>query len=630
MGRQLAPLAAVLCLATAAHAQAPAWSLALTGSGTQPTGTSQTRAVATDSRGNVFVAGSFSGTTTFGTTTLTSAGDADIFLAKYVPATNTWAWAQRAGGTYADIAYGIAVSGSSVYLTGSLVNDRSNTAGVLFGGSGTAPGTVVQYGAATVNNGDLFVAKYIDNGSSASVAWTQVAGGTNNDIGYGLAVSGSSVYVTGFLTNSATNASSVLLGGSGTAIGTAQQFGAGTFNSSDLALLKYTDNGATASFVWSQLGGGSGGTETGRAVAVSGSNVYVTGNFVNSTTNANAVVFGGSGPTVGTVQVNGTTTTASADLVLAKYTDNGSTATLGWTQVGGGTDADSGYGVAVSGTSVYVAGSLFNNSLNDNGVHLGGGGTTQGLTPQYGASAVASPDAALLKYTDAGATGTLGWAQVGGGRSNDFAYGVAVSGSSVYVAGLISNNSANAYGVFFGSTPIGPGPTAVNGASSANSYDLLAARYTDGGSTGTFNWAQVGGGTGPDQAFGVALSGQSVWLAGSVTSVATFGSSTISNAAVDPLNALVRLPDTSLTPLATTSAASVSQGLYPNPAARIATLTGAVAGELVQVYDALGRLVLTATATKAGTAALVLPANLPGGLYLVRSGAGPTLRLTVE
>ena len=47
------------------------------------------------------------------------------------------------------------------------------------------------------------------------------------------------------------------------------------------------------------------------------------------------------------------------------------------------------------------------------------------------------------------------------------------------------------------------------------------------------------------------------------------------------------------------------------------------------VFDALGRLVTSASADAAGTAALVLPAGLPTGVYVVRAGA-KALRLKVE
>ncbi|MBO2007718.1 hypothetical protein [Hymenobacter negativus] len=59
------------------------------------------------------------------------------------------------------------------------------------------------------------------------------------------------------------------------------------------------------------------------------------------------------------------------------------------------------------------------------------------------------------------------------------------------------------------------------------------------------------------------------------------------------------------------------------------TLMGATLGTVVTVSDALGRPVTSTTADAAGTAALVLPAGLPAGVYLVRVGS-KALRLTVE
>ena len=64
----------------------------------------------------------------------------------------------------------------------------------------------------------------------------------------------------------------------------------------------------------------------------------------------------------------------------------------------------------------------------------------------------------------------------------------------------------------------------------------------------------------------------------------------------------------------------------PDGAAR---LTGVPPGTAVTVFDALGRVVATATADAAGTAALVLPAGHSTGVYVVRAGH-QALRLTVE
>ncbi|MGY3091287.1 hypothetical protein ACVWYF_004353 [Hymenobacter sp. UYAg731] len=69
--------------------------------------------------------------------------------------------------------------------------------------------------------------------------------------------------------------------------------------------------------------------------------------------------------------------------------------------------------------------------------------------------------------------------------------------------------------------------------------------------------------------------------------------------------------------------------LYPNPAGHAATLTGVLPGAAAYVVDALGRVVLSATADATGTAALALPAGLPAGVYVVRAGAR-AVRLVVE
>lgn len=284
-------------------------------------------------------------------------------MAKYVPATNAWAWAVRAGGTGVDEGMGIAVSGNNVYLTGYINNSTSNSSAVTLQ-SATAPvNTITQLGASSSIGFDILVAKYTDNGLSATLAWSQVAGGTDDDRGQGIAVSGSSVYVTGSLSNSRTNGSSVLFGGSGTTLGTVGQLGASVSgNSADIFLAKYTDNGSSATPTWTHVGGGTSG-ESGSSVAVSGSSVYLTGTITNTSSNASSVVFGGTGSVAGTVLQLGATSASSTDLVLAKYTDNGATGTFGWSQVGGGTDYDFGIGVAASGNNVYMTGFLLNLSL---------------------------------------------------------------------------------------------------------------------------------------------------------------------------------------------------------------------------------------------------------------------------
>jgi len=69
--------------------------------------------------------------------------------------------------------------------------------------------------------------------------------------------------------------------------------------------------------------------------------------------------------------------------------------------------------------------------------------------------------------------------------------------------------------------------------------------------------------------------------------------------------------------------------LYPNPAQRAVTLTGALPATRVTLFDALGRLVTSVTTDATGTAALTLPAGLAAGVYGVRTGTR-IMRLTVE
>jgi hypothetical protein len=583
--------------------------------------------MAPDAAGNVFVAGGFSGQVAFGSTVLSSTGGSDLFVAKYVPATGTWAWALSGGGYADESAVGLAIDGSSLYVAAQLYNNTANANAVAFD-KGAAGGTLPVRGATATLSADLLLLKYTDQGSSGALGWAQVGGGIYSDIATGVAVSSSGVYVSGYIQNNRGNAGAVVFGGNGTTAGTRPQYGVNTtsVSSQTAVLAKYTDNGSTGTFGWSQVGGGT-TFVLGLGVAASGPNVYMVGVLSNNLTNDTKVTFGGSGTVAGSRAQAGASTTSGPDMFLAKYTDNGSSGTLGWTQVAGGTDFDFANGVAVSGSSVYMVGSLLNNQADASAVRFGGSGLVAGTAAQAGASFYTSTDLVLAKYTDNGSTGTFGWSQVGGGNDTDRGSGVAASGGSVYVTGAIRTNATNGNYVLFGGAGTTPGTVQVTGAAPYSTDDLVLAKYQDNGPTGTYQWARTGGGPGYDAGGPVAVSGPRVYVGGVTYPPATFSSLTLAAPTGLNVGVLAGLTDIAA-PLAAAAAGPAGAGLslYPNPTAGPATLGGAAPGTTVRVLDALGRQVASAIANAAG---IVRLAGLAPGLYVVRAGSG-SVQLVVE
>jgi PKD repeat protein len=82
-------------------------------------------AISVDTQNNPYVAGYFYGTSTIGTTVLSSAGVADVFVAK-LDAEGNWQWANRGGGPSYDFCQSIAVDNNgSAYITGYFENNAT-------------------------------------------------------------------------------------------------------------------------------------------------------------------------------------------------------------------------------------------------------------------------------------------------------------------------------------------------------------------------------------------------------------------------------------------------------------------------------------------------------------------------
>src|SRR6188508_2568152 len=74
--------------------------------------------ITTDDSGNVYVSGQFEYDCNFGTKTISTAGQHDIFVAKY-NSSGTLIWVKNAGGTDGDAGHGVGLDASgNIYTTG--------------------------------------------------------------------------------------------------------------------------------------------------------------------------------------------------------------------------------------------------------------------------------------------------------------------------------------------------------------------------------------------------------------------------------------------------------------------------------------------------------------------------------
>jgi|GEM_PF-2347922 len=467
----------LLLPAWAAWAQAPAWQSAY-----GVPASARAVAAATNAAGDVFITGTYSSATTFGSTQLSSAGNSvDVFLAKWSNTSRTFVWAVSVNGTGTDQAGDVAVNGANVYLTGG------------YKGSATISGTPqTSVGTGALN---IFVAKYTDGGTSVSNGGSVSSGNTGSRTSYGsgIAVSGANVYVTGTFGTSATIAGTALTGTAGS-----------------FFLAKYVDsNGLTNG---GAVTASSSSTVRGIDVAVSGTspiNIYVTGFYRTSTANTGVTTISGTG--LSSDGVN--------DAFLAKYTDSGSGITNGVAVKAGGNDgADTGQAVAVSGSSVYLIGSY--------GSTTGTFGSSTLTNPNGGSNGLAPAQGFVAKYIDGGNTLTGSTAYVIGNpnsaaNSSDSAtpFGVAASGSTVYVTGSFSGT------VNISGTPF----------TTSNGSEIFLGKYTDAGGAFTQDGAIRAGGTGngstgfDDVGYAVAFSGTQAVVAGTLESstTASFGTASV-------------------------------------------------------------------------------------------------------
>lgn len=381
-------------------------------------GYDQARAIAVDGP-NIYLAGTFGGDAiSFGNLTLTNSGSFsnDAFVVKLTDAgpSSSFTWAQKISGVSAEVASGLAVSGTSVYVVGS------------FTGS-TSFGTIVL--ASTAGSSDLFVAKLTDAGSSSNFIWAERGGNAGSEQAQAVTTNGSSVYVTGYFYGTTTTLGNITLTNSSNP---------GIY---EVFVAKLTDSGSNGNFTWAQSAGGP-NSDTVYGITAKGNNVYVVGEF--------------QGPTAKFGTTTLTTTDANLDLFVAKLTDLGSTGNFVWAQRAGGPDYDNAHAVAVQGNNVYITGEFRQTA--DFGPHL----ITS--TGSIGAS-----DVYVAKLTDQGNNSVFSWVQKGGGPNFDYSGALAIQGSTIYVGCTVSPPA------MFGPVSIGGNPNSSFTSVVASLSDVVLA-----------------------------------------------------------------------------------------------------------------------------------------------------------
>jgi len=290
---------------TALFSQAPDWQWATQAGGS---GVDFGQRIAIDANANSYVTGSFNGTATFGSYSLTSSGLIDIFLAK-MDADGNWLWATQAGGSGDDYGQEIVIDdNANSYITGFF----SNT--VTFG----------SYSLTSSGASDIFIAKMDADGNWL---WATQAGGSGVDHGQGIAIDdyGNS-YVSGDFYETVTFGSHSLTSSGG----------------SDIFVAKMDSNG---NWLWATQAGGS-NYESCHAIAIDDNGYsYVSGDFYET------VTFGS----------HSLTSSGGSDIFVAKMDSNGNWL---WATQAGGVDYDGGSGIAIDdNANSYVTGS-FSDTVN--------------------------------------------------------------------------------------------------------------------------------------------------------------------------------------------------------------------------------------------------------------------------
>ncbi len=258
-------------------------------------------ALAVDAGGNVWITGSFNGTTNFGGNDLTSAGQTDIYIAAFNTA-GAHQWSRGFGDASIQIATSIAVDNAGYAVI----------TGYFYGTLNLGGGGLVSAG-----NEDIFLARY---SSAGGHVWSRRYGDANHQRGIAVATDASrNIILTGM------NAGTV-------------DFGGGTLNSPDNQDVFLAKFDAGSNHEWSKIFG-DGNQQNAMALAIDGAGfIYLTGYF------SGTINFGG----------NNLVNASGVNIFLAKFNPGG---LHQWSQRYGDVGTQRAYSVATAAGTVCITGS---------------------------------------------------------------------------------------------------------------------------------------------------------------------------------------------------------------------------------------------------------------------------------
>lgn len=426
--KYLLPTLALLLGVLAARAQTPAWHDAQHLD--DYAGIFNPYVTATDTAGNVYLAGGFEYPCRMGGTTLQRFGEEDAYVAKWSAASHRIVWAVGMGGGRHDYVSAIVVKGNLVYVAGTFSEKPQGFERPL----------------KAIGYEDVFLTRLTDHGTRATVDWTQQLGypGRYTGANY-LALDGSALYVAGTTITAPDSLSTE----TGKMVPHVTGF-----------VTKVTDAGPAPRLGWTREWKPVPYYASLVALAAYRGKVYLLTNTWEPTPPRVE--------SIDTRECGALSWQANYRAHLTRFSDEGATYRTDWTH----TEPGAATALAVAAPALYLVGRADAN--------LPFGAAAQPATAQDVAG-----DMLVAKLLEDDTGARPAWVQrlrgTGYDQSNILNQ-VAVRGRHVYVAGT------------FGSKFLKLGNTELTNAATDGASDLLVAELTDTGATARFDWAQRAGG----------------------------------------------------------------------------------------------------------------------------------------